>query len=254
MGTFVDGRPREDRKGVRPLVVELVGLAGVGKTTLTGLLSQRSSAVLPVEMPYYRDIQQMSFFVRNTYVSLPWFVKLARHRQAGWFSRSELAWFVILEGWPRSLRERPSNGEAALLLDQGPVFLLATLDEFGPGVLARREAQNWWSRMYRQCAGALDMVIWLDAPNEVCAQRIRRREKWHMVKDAPDETIFEFAERFRTAYERVIARLADAGVGPRVLRLNTGVNSPDEVADRILVACGIDDGRGESEAAMTRTK
>jgi hypothetical protein len=49
------------------------------------------------------------------------------------------------------------------------------------------------------------------------------------------------------AYEGVIARLTGAGMGPRVLRLNTDVNSPNEIEDRILVACGIDNGRGESE-------
>jgi hypothetical protein len=247
MGAPVGSRPREGRKKVPPLIVELVGVAGVGKTTLAGLLCQRSSAVLPVEMPCYRNIGQMPFFVRNTCLSLPWFVKLARQRQSGWFSRSEVAWSVILEGWPRALRERSSNGADVLLVDQGLVFLLARLGEFGPGVLASREAQNWWSRMYRQCAGALDMVIWLEAPDEVCAERIRCRDKWHEVKDAPDTTILEFERRFRMAYERVLAGLTGADMGPRVLRLNTDVNSPTEIADRILVACGIDNGRGESE-------
>ena len=214
MGTPIGSRLREGRKKVPPLIVELVGVAGVGKTTVAGLLCQRSSAVLPVEMPLYRNIWQMPFFVRNTCLSLPWFVKLAQQRKSGWLSRREMAWAVILEGWPRALKERSSNGETVLLLDQGPVFLLAKLGEFGPGVLASYVAQNWWSRQYRQCAGAIDMVIWLDAPDEVCAERIRRREKWHEVKDAPDEIIIEFERRYRMAYERVIAQLTGAGKGP----------------------------------------
>ena len=230
-----------------PPIVELVGPAGVGKTTLTQALSRRSRAVLPVPPPYYRRIRQVPFFVRNTFLSLPSFVELAGHRRLGWPSRREMAWMVILEGWPGALRQQSSQGEAILLLDQGPVFLLAVLDAFGPGVLASREAQGWWSRMYRQWAAALDIVFLLDAPDEVCAKRIRGREQWHIVKYAPDETLFEFQARFRQAYERVIARLTSAGAGPRVFCLNTAEHSPDEIVDRILVACDFDDGRGETE-------
>ena len=230
-----------------PPIVELVGPAGVGKTTLTQVLSRRRRAVLPVPLPNYRSISQVPFFVRNTFLSLPSFVELAGHRRLGWPSRREMAWMVILQGWPSALRQQSSQGEAILLLDQGPVFLLAVLDAFGPGVLASREAQNWWARMYRQCSAALDIVFLLDAPNGVCAERIRGREQWHIVKNAPDETIFEFQARFRQEYERVIARLTGGGAGPRVVCLNTAVHSPDEIADRILVACGFEDDRGETE-------
>ncbi len=230
-----------------PLIVEVIGPAGAGKTTLTRALSRRSTAVLPIPLPYYRDLKQARFFIKSTVSFLPTAVSLAGHWLKGWPSRRELAWIVILEGWPEALRHPSPHGPAIRLLDQGPVFLLAVLDAFGPRVLASPEAWNWWDRMYRQWAATLDLVIWLNAPDEVCAERIRGREQWHIVKDAPNEAIFAFQAQFRTAYERVIARLTGQGMGPKVVCLDTATQLPDEIANRVLVACGLEDGREEME-------
>ena len=246
-----------------PLIVELVGPAGAGKSTLTQALNWRSSRVLPIVHPCYRNIGQAPFFARNSLLALPTLAALAAQhhplmvgtwkrsganaipafRDGDWLSRREIAWMVILTGWHTVLRRQGSVGKDVVVLDQGPVYLLTELHAFGSRVLASRPAKEWWARMYEQWADTLDLVIRLDADDEVLAQRIRARVQCHIVKDESDEKISEFLGQFRTAYDTVISRLLASSRRLRILRLDTGEESLDETANRILAACRLNDDR-----------
>ena len=89
--------------------------------------------------------------------------------------------------------------------------------------------------MLKQWASALDMVIWLDAPDAILVERIRARSKWHLVKEKPEQVANKFLARFRTSYDQIIARLT-ANCGPRVLRFNTKQESLDQIVDKALAA------------------
>ena len=54
-------------------------------------------------------------------------------------------------------------------------------------------------------------MVFIDASDVTLAERIRTREKPHMVKDRPDTEIYGFSAGFRKAFDAVIAEFAKGG-------------------------------------------
>jgi hypothetical protein len=138
----------------------------------------------------------------------------------------------------RTLREELQRGERrgpAIIFDEGPVFALAWLRGFGHPVMRGAAADAWWHTAFEEWARLLDLVVVLDAPDELLARRIRGRPEDHEVKRASDPEIARWMARFRQSLDWVLARLAlEAGVS--VLRLDTSTSTPEQLAERTLAA------------------
>src|SRR5690606_25698067 len=89
-------------------------------------------------------------------------------------------------------------------------------------------------KVYEQWISTLNMVIWLDTLDEILVNRIRTRQDEHMVKDKTDQEIRDFLGKYREAYERLIGTLSMANREIRVLKLDTGRNSVDDLVRCIL--------------------
>jgi hypothetical protein len=176
----------------------------------------------------------------NALLSLPRFVGLYRSR--GRIRRDEVKLIVRLSALHQLLGRESSKSYRTLLLDEGTIFALVKLLAFGDSVKGNGKGQGggrsnrldaWTQSLLNRWARRLDAVIWLDAPDEVLAERIRSRSKAHRVKDKSDEEIFEFLARYRDSYERVISEL-NARHGLKVIRFSTEHQSLEEMADEIL--------------------
>jgi len=148
---------------------------------------------------------------------------------------------AILKGWDHVLGRGVSNHGTVIVLDQGPVFLLAQLHCFGPESLRSQSAEKWWNGTYKQWADILDIVVWLDTSDSILMERIRTRGKGHLVKGRSEAEVFEFLARYRVAYEQVISVLKANASGPKVLRFDTAQEPLDEIVSRVVVACGLKD-------------
>ena len=126
-----------------------------------------------------------------------------------------------------------SSGQDVTLLDHGPIFQLATLHGFGSGSLPARLLRRSWANILRQWADTLDIVIWLNAPDDLLAKRIRTRETWHILQKASDQEALEYLSRYRASFEHVIAELT-AMNEMMVLRFDTSHDSPQYIADQVL--------------------
>jgi hypothetical protein len=124
-------------------------------------------------------------------------------------SAGEIAQMVRL-GALRRVVEAEAVRHRVIILDEGPVFALSWLEVFfsrnGDHVPA-----SWRRRVIAEWATLLDVVVFIDASDITLANRIREREKPHMVKHLPDAEIFGFAAGFRRAFERAIGELSQAG-------------------------------------------
>jgi thymidylate kinase len=80
-----------------------------------------------------------------------------------------------------------------------------------------------WGRM-------LDVIIWLDAPDDVLADRIRGRRKAHRAKESGDAELGAFLAKYRRAYDWVIDQFAATG-RTRLYRFDTSELSIDRLAD-----------------------
>ena len=221
----------------RPLLImELVGPAGAGKTTLSRVLTHRNTMIQIGSDIELRKIKYVPVILRNTISLLPIFLRQLRYGR--WFTWDEIKALVYLEGWPKVLRLEAANGDTTILLDHGPVFKLATLNEFGPENLKTDRFEMWWNSMFKRWASTLDIVIWLDAPDPVLEKRINSRDQRHAVKGKTESEVVDFLARYRMSYEETLAKLKTDG-GPRLLQFDTSRISIEQVADEILSAINV---------------
>jgi deoxyadenosine/deoxycytidine kinase len=213
--------------------VEIVGPAGAGKTTLCNLLSRASQSIQLSNFPDVRKISAAPFFISNGFQIFPAFLNLSLGNGRK-LTRREFAWLSILHGWSGILPKEAQDSKV-IILDQGPVHLLTELREFGPASLREQKAENLWRELYARWADTLDMIIWLDAADDDLLNRIRSRDKGHVVKNESIETTFEFLASYRKAYEQTISNLSLSHLGLKVLRFDTSQKSPQEIASQFLL-------------------
>ena len=212
----------------RAVVVELVGPAGAGKTTL----AQGVSAVDPsVRAGLSLWGLPRPKLLEATLPLIPTFLASAvlPSRRLQW---GEMAQMIRLGALRRVVRAE-ADKHRVILLDEGPVFALSWLDVF----FARNgdRVVSWRRRAIADWASLLDVVVFIDASDSTLAQRIRTREKEHMVKDRSDEEIYGFAAGFRKAFDRVIAEISKAGhLVVDALRTDRGAQNDN--AERLMLA------------------
>ena len=215
----------------KPLVVEVLGPAGTGKPTLIRALTRDRQDIL-LDFPLSR-LAKVPFLVRNTMFMLPTYLRHYRHSR--WFTWRETRSMVYLKAGLRVLQRRASSNGPVTLLDHGPIYRLATLREFGPEVTASQRYAQWWGDLFDRWTAALDMIVWLDAPNDVLLSRIRARDRWHLVKYGHESDAYDFLTRYRTVMEHLIEKsVADHRVA--VLRFDTSRQSVQQMADEVLAA------------------
>jgi shikimate kinase len=213
-----------------PLIMELVGLAGAGKTTLSRALSQRSEKIQIGAEIELRKLKYIPVFVRNAPPLLP--IILHRSRGSRSFTWEEIKYLVYLNGWPHVLGQQAARG-GAILLDHGPVFKLATLNAFGPEYLKTERIEAWWNNMFKQWASTVDIVIWLDAPDPILEKRINSRSQRHAVKGKTETEVLQFLAHYRMAYEQILAKLMTEG-GPALFQFDTSQTTIEQVVDEVL--------------------
>ncbi len=217
-----------------PLVVELVGPAGAGKTTIAQSLRLQSERIEAIDPPSVRRVIDTPFFLTQIVFLLPIILRINMNSDR-WLTRREIAWMAILNGWHRLLQKRVVDDGNILIIDQGPVFLMAQLFCHETGYLRNRGIEKWRDFVYGKCAKTLDMVIFLNASNQDLLERIRSREKLHMVKGDTDLEIFEYLENERLNLGHEIAMLEPNEYSPELIRFDTTLESIDDIVSKILV-------------------
>jgi hypothetical protein len=210
-----------------PRLVELAGPAGAGKSATRRALIARSQAGngtiwgLPVLSLLLTGVELIPSFI-----PLWW-----QARSPLW---EETRHMVRLRTLRRAL-QRGGSERNAIVFDEGPIFALARLRGFGHPLMRSEGSEQWWRATLHEWAGLVDMVVVLDAPDGLLAQRIRSRPEDHEVKQASDPEIAAWMARFRQALDWVLARLALEN-GMTVLRLETSSDAPEQLAELALAA------------------
>ena len=190
----------------RAVIVELVGPAGAGKTTLARGASDTDSSIKSGLSLWGLPKRRL---IGSAIALLPTILGARLHGAP--LSTGEIAQMIRL-GALRHIVEEESKRHRVILLDEGPVFALSWLDViFARNGDGSRVPAEWRKRMIAQWAQLLDVVVFIDATDITLANRIRSREKPHEVKGLSDEEIFGFSDAFRRAFERSIGDLAKVG-------------------------------------------
>jgi len=225
--------PRTEPMGPRGATVEVVGLPGSGKTTLV------------------RTIADAGADAGEHIVTTP----LAGRGKAIAYARSAMALSpILLRGSSDRSRRPPHYGRMirldalrperdrarrrvadAIVFDQGPVFLLSRLGPTGPDDHDDPAFRSWRDRMLGRWACALDLVIVLDAPDDILLQRISARSKHHVLKEAHPDAGRLTLQRHRQRFEEVLRELRGRGDFDLV-RLDTADLSTEAAATCVAEA------------------
>lgn len=235
-------KTRLDKASVKEpgLVVELVGPAAAGKSSLIRALTQTNERFTVGVAPRRWRIGDILNFVGNALLLLPIFLRQSRKDR--WFTWEEIKALVFLKGWHHALRRQAANGSITLV-ENSPIFKLTRLHAFGPENMRGQSFDRWWASMLKQWGNTVDMVIWLDAPDETLIERVHARGRWHEVMGMSGKEAREFLARYRRSYERIIPVLT-ANYGTRLMRIDTHQESLGQMRDKVLAAYDLGNGQG----------
>jgi hypothetical protein len=210
----------------RPLIVELVGPAGAGKSAVAERLVAAGGVLRASVWNLPRAL-----ILESTLRSLPLLVRLcvATRRLPG----AEMKQIVRLAALRLLVRRRAKHARL-VVLDEGPVFALSWLRVFGHAQLQNGRLDRWWRSVLADWAAGLDCLVLLDAPESVLLSRLRGRQKPNDVfRYMNDPDVVALVARYRAAFDRVIGALT-AGGGPRVLKLGTAEASLYRLGEAVL--------------------
>jgi shikimate kinase len=211
-------------------VVELVGPAGAGKSTLVRTIRLRNPEVRT-------DLSIWSLpkprLVTNGLLFLPKLARLWQDYPGSLWTALHLA--VRLKTLHQLLDSGETRNCRALVVDIGPIFTLAWFRVYARHRTRNRWLEQWYPRAVVEGAAAVDAIVWLDAPDQVLAHRIRSRAQAHTVKDKSDHEIFSLLGNYRETFAEVISEVS-AQSGTRVLRFSTDGKDPEQIAAEIMAS------------------
>lgn len=213
------------------LCAEVVGPPGAGKSTLLHALEVAGAEVQPAAV--HRSMKRFPLFLRSRLSLLPVFGDL----RAATVSSRERIWMMRVEASLGVLERETSRGKPAVIFDQGPVYALLRL-RTSSAYEARSELfRRWWNRKIDLWAQVLDLIVLLDAPDEVLMPRIRARSKDHPIKRLGEGQARVVLESDRHIYRELIEQIVGRGK-TRVLEIDAR-RSPGEMAAATMGALGL---------------
>lgn len=214
--------------------MEVLGPPGAGKTTVLEAVSRLSPMVRPVRG--YSALRYVPAYLQAALCVAPLLRAGTRDTPD---VRKSANWMIRLQASTKVLQAERARGGPVVLFDQGPAYTLVRLHPRSDAPADRY--RDWWTRSVDRWATLLDVLVVLDASDEVLLARIRSRGKEHSVKHVAPAQAVQALTAYRTQCQSVAGRLAAGGHGPRILCLDTAVAEPAALAQTVLAALAVDD-------------
>ncbi len=211
------------------VVVEVIGPAGAGKTTLVRAL--RHQGVPVRDQRPLGVLERTAELRRVTRTFLPSYLRGFAHSR--FFNLEEMRRLIYVRSWQRAITRPPAADGSITILDHGPIFMMGMLLEFGPELVASAAFEQWLDESLQYWGKSLHWIIWLDAPNDQLVHRVEERQRYHAIKGRSHAEACAYLNRCRRSFDRLLSRINISG-GPEILRFQTDLLSPDDMATRFL--------------------
>ncbi|TMK34554.1 MAG: ATP-binding protein [Actinobacteria bacterium] len=213
----------------KPCLVEVAGVAGSGKSTLTRSMCEDPEFTVGGFI-HARLPSHLLRVARATPRLLPILASDRRSPQVTW---PEYKLLVYVTQWRTVLRREMRRRGGITVLDQGPIYALVRLKAEGKPFTATPAFDAWWEDMLRLWVGELSAIVWLDASDDVLWRRINGRSQLHKTKGEGVEEGHRFLDTYRCSFDAVLGRI-EAWGAPEVLRLDTEEATAEQLATELL--------------------
>lgn len=215
-------------------LVEVLGVAGAGKSTLTERLIDCDPNLVRGEFIHSRRLSHLGHIVHGLPdFGRPYLSATSRKPRPSW---ADFKLMAYLTEWDRYLSRRSEYENKVVVLDQGPLYALVRLraKELSPD--GSTAFNRWWHDRLAAWTGLLNAVVWLDAGDEILMRRIDSRSQTHVVKGEHEMEARAFLNRYRDLFTRVMSEVEEHDV--EVLRYDTSRASASAIADDVITRLG----------------
>jgi len=209
-------------------LVEVAGVAGSGKSTLTRSMCEDAG----FSVGGFIHTRLPSHLLRVARAVPRLLPILASDRRRPHMSWPEFKLMVYVTRWRNVLHREMHRRGGVTVLDQGPIYALVRLKAEGKPFTISPAFEAWWEDMLQVWVEELSTVVWLDASDDVLWQRINGRSQLHKKKGEADDEGRRFIDTYRHSFEAVLDRMESSGT-PEVLRFDTEEATADQLAARL---------------------
>jgi deoxyadenosine/deoxycytidine kinase len=211
------------------IIIEVIGLAGSGKSTLTSNMSKSiENCSVSYRLPRLRGSIRFMF---GTLRGLPLILTPGKSRLC--LSH----WYLLghFEAMIHDLiRRHQTDEKTVLILDQGPIFEFVSIKRYMLSGKYGDYLESLYSRLLKQFYARADAIVYLHAPDAVLLQRVKARAVGHLLKNMPVESQRTHMEFYHAEYDQVLQDALAASVP--VVKLDTQVHGTEELLPVTLAA------------------
>jgi shikimate kinase len=213
----------------RPHIIEMVGVAATGKSTLRKAMMQRDDRIKFFDKT--GNISYLPFLIKLVVIWLPLYLK--EYRQSRWFTLQEIRNMAYLDTWISRIRRKAFFNNDIYIVEPGSVYWLSSLQGSGPEITNHPRFVRWWKDTFRKWATTLDAIIWLDAPEDVCFNRVHSRNQWHQFLSYTAESALAQIKYDRDSYHKLVPEMASQ-FAVKVFYFRTDQISTEKMVEQIF--------------------
>jgi len=184
-------------------IIEVVGLAGVGKSTLTNELIDN----YPGSYGRYRlNKLRYAFTIIMTFIYIsPLLIFLLFKKKV----RNPLKPLLHFEASINNLEKIKNSKHGTLILDQGPIFGFVSMSMYELDYSGFKYIKNRYHNNIKRFGQLLDGVIYLSAPIDELVVRVDKRDSKHQLKTLEIKDKHRFYERYEARYITLLSEVKD---------------------------------------------
>jgi adenylate kinase family enzyme len=217
---------------IKPLILELVGPPGSGKTTLAKILiiDERIKIIKPLN---FHKINDIPLFIGSLFMILPTILPILLKCKNFYICKQDISLMTIISGWHRRLKKQIKNSSTILIFDEGPVTLMSRLYWLNSSINTQ-VGRKWLVRMQRQWSDILDVVVRFETPIPVLLERIRSRERQFEIREMSDETALNHLLRIESAQKYILSTLNSETKVCNIIQVNTVDRNPEQISNDLI--------------------